>query len=196
MSGFKIDYPPGATPLDPDERQGLIPNYITTQAELNKHEKENILEATEWALGKIHKDYLNASFCINLHKRMFSNVWKWAGVQRNTEKSIGVPKAQIHTKLQSLFEDAKYWIENGTYGFDEIAARFHHRLVLIHLFPNGNGRHARLMTEIIQMANGEDLFTWGSADLTSANKARENYLSALRDADKGKYETLLKFVRS
>lgn len=139
---------------------------------------------------------MNVSFCLDLHKRMFSKVWKWAGKTRLTEKNIGVPCEQIFTKLKILFDDTQYWIQEETYEFDEIAARFHHRPVAIHAFPNGNGRHARLLTEVIQTVNGEVPFTWGSSDLySSESEARKDYLAALRSADKGDFSALIKFVR-
>ncbi len=196
MSKFEIVYPPGATPLDPNELAGLIPNYITTQGELNELERENILAAATWALGKTNHECMNVSFCVDLHKRMFSKVWKWAGKARLTDKNIGVPQEHIFTKLKILFDDTKFWIHEKTYGFDEIAARFHHRLVTIHVFPNGNGRHARLLTEVIQIVNGEIPFTWGSSDLySSESETRKNYLAALRSADRGDFTALIKFVR-
>ncbi len=196
MSKLEIQYPAGATPLDPNELGGLIPNYITNQGELNQLERENILEATRWALGRVSHDCLNISFCFDLHKRMFSKVWKWAGKTRLTDKNIGVPKEQIIIKLKPLFDDTAFWIQKKTYGFDEIGARFHHRLVSIHAFPNGNGRHARLMTEVVQTVNGETPFTWGSTDLYgSESEARKEYLAALRLADRGDFKSLIEFVR-
>ncbi|MBL7671214.1 MAG: mobile mystery protein B [Bdellovibrionaceae bacterium] len=196
MNKFEITYPPGATALDPNELVGLVPNYISTQWDLNHLERENILVAATWALGKSNHDCMNISFCLDLHKRMFSRVWKWAGKTRLTDKNIGVPKEQIFTKLKLLFDDTEFWIQEKTYGFDEIAARFHHRLVAIHTFPNGNGRHARLMTEVIQIVNGETPFTWGSSDLySSESETRKDYLAALRRADKGDFDALIEFVR-
>lgn len=196
MTKLNIKYPLGATPLDPDELAGLIPTYISTHAELNQLEKENILEATTWALGKTNHDCLNTSFCLDLHKRMFSTVWKWAGQIRLSDKNIGIPKEQIHTKLKLLFDDTDFWIREKTFTFDEIAARFHHRLVSIHAFANGNGRHARLMTEIVQTVNGEMPFTWGSSDLySSESEARQDYLAVLKEADKGGYDPLIQFAK-
>ncbi len=197
MSGIEIQYPPGSTPLDPNELNGLLPDYITTQNELNELERENILEGTMWALGNKKHDCLNISFCFDLHKRMFGKVWKWAGKIRQTDKNIGVPKEQIMMRLKLLFDDTTFWIQNKTYDFDELAARFHHRLVSIHAFPNGNGRHARLMTEVIQRTNGETPFTWGSSDLyTSESMARKDYIASLKLADQGQYADLIQFVRS
>lgn len=196
MSKLQIQYPPGATPLDPNERAGLIPSYITTQDELNQLEKENVLDAARWALGRTSHDCLNVTFSLDLHKRMFSRVWKWAGSTRLTDKNIGVPKEQIFPKLKILLDDTDFWIREKTYSFDEIGARFHHRLVAIHAFANGNGRHARLMTEVIQTVHGATPFTWGSSDLNgSESEARKDYLAALKEADNGHYNQLIKFVR-
>jgi Fic-DOC domain mobile mystery protein B len=200
MSQFRIDYPPGATPLDPNEAEGLIPDYITTQAELNALERENILEAINWAHGRQHSDVMNATFALDLHKRMLNRVWKWAGTQRTSDKNIGVFKEQIPTELAKLFGDAKYWIEHNTYSWDEIGARFHHRLVSIHVFVNGNGRHARIMTDILLSSNGREPFSWGMRTQTGALEVqgalRDEYISALKKADRGDYDALLRFVRS
>ena len=200
MSAFAIVYPPGATPLDPNEVDGLIPDYITTQGELNALERENILEATSWAHGKKHADVLNATFALDLHKRMLNRVWKWAGTQRKSNKNLGVPWEEISTNLRQLFGDVKYWIENTTYGWDELGARFHHRLVSIHAFANGNGRHARIMADILLDSNGQEMFSWGmkqSAEALEVEGAlRQEYISALKKADQGDCGALFRFVRS
>jgi Fic-DOC domain mobile mystery protein B len=200
VSPFPFDYPPGATPLDPNEVEGLIPDYITTQGELNALERENILEASNWAHSRQHSDVLNATFALDLHKRMFNRVWKWAGTPRKSNKNIGVPTEQISTALAQLLGDAKYWIENNTYGWDDIGTRFHHRLVSIHIFVNGNGRHARIMTDILLNSGGQEAFSWGMKTFEGALEVegalRQEYISALKRADQGEYDGLLRFVRS
>ena len=200
MNEFEIDYPPGATPLDPNELGGLIPSYITTQSELNELERENILEAVVWASGRKHTDLLNATFALDLHKRMLNRVWKWAGKPRTSNKNIGVFKEEIATELAKLFGDVKFWIENKTFAWDEIAARFHHRLVAIHVFVNGNGRHARVMTDALLSSNGQEPFSWGmkrgGGALEAQGPLRDEYIAALQKADEGNYEDLLKFARS
>jgi len=194
-----IEYPEGATPLDPDEIKGLIPGYITTQGELNLLEQENILEAQSWSSTK-RKDVLNESFLRELHKRMFKNVWKWAGEYRKSDKNIGIDWEKIPEEMRKLCADASYWIEHKTESWDEIGARFHHRLVFIHPFPNGNGRHARLMTDVLMRANGQEEFTWGRASLEqekiNGKQIRDQYIAALKEADKRKIESLVKFARS
>lgn len=200
MNQFTPDHSPGATPLDPSELEGLIPDYITTQGELNALERENILDASISAHGRKHADILNAAFAFDLHKRMFQRVWKWAGTRRTTNKNIGVSKEEIYTELAKLFGDVKYWIDNETYSLDEIAARFHHKLVSIHPFVNGNGRHARLMTEILLTSLNREPFTWGMKSSPDALDAegplRDQYVSSLKQADAGDYTALLAFVRS
>ncbi len=200
MSKFEIKYPHGATPLDPDEKNGLIPDYITTQGELNILERENILEAINWAHGKKHPHLLSVSFIYKLHKRMLNRIWKWAGKARQSDKNIGVQWAQVPTQLASLLNDTQFWIQHNTYPWDEIGARFHHRLVSIHAFPNGNGRHARLMTDLLLEVNGQEIFSWGlksiEASLETEGPDRDEYLAALQEADSKKYARLIRFCRS
>ena len=197
---MEINYPPGGTPLDQDGLDALIPDYITTQAELNTLERENIVEAMNWALQKKHSDFLNATFTFGVHKRMFNRVWKWAGKPRKSNTNIGVFKEQIATELANLFADTRYWIENKTYSWDEIGVRFHHRLVSIHAFVNGNGRHARLMTEILLLSAEQEPFSWGmktsEGELDVEGALRNEYISALQAADQGDFSGLLRFVRS
>jgi Fic-DOC domain mobile mystery protein B len=131
-----------------------------------------------------------------LHSRMFDQTWKWAGQYRRTEKNIGIPAYQIREQLWVLLGDVRYWIEHGTYSPDEIAVRFHHRLVVIHPFPNGNGRHARLIADVLAIKMGRPAFTWGATDLVRPGEARAQYLEAIRAADKGEMQTLIAFARS
>lgn len=200
MPKFTVSYPSGATPIDPDELHDLIPDYISTQGELNRLEQSNIADAFVWAGKQKRDDLLSVSFLLKLHKKMFDQVWKWAGETRKSDKNIGVPYPNIMTDLGILIGDTKFWIEKKTYSADEIAVRFHHRLVQIHVFPNGNGRHARLLTDQLVRRMGEKKFTWGS--LKSKNpidiegETRSAYISALKKADQGDFSDLLLFVRS
>jgi Fic-DOC domain mobile mystery protein B len=184
-----------ATPLTEEELAGLIPSYVTLRPELNEVEQANILEAEEWAFTR-ERDVLDEGFLKNLHKRMFGRVWKWAGTLRRSEKNIGVDAYQISVDLRKLLDDCRFWIEHETYESDEIAARFHHRLVLIHPFPNGNGRHARTAADLLLVRLGRPRFTWGRANLVSAGKNRTTYIAALHAADKHDIAALLAFVRS
>lgn len=187
----------GNTPLSPDELADLIPN-LATKEELNEWERENILLARAWATSDRTSpvDMICDPYVRKLHEKMFDETWKWAGQYRLTEKNFGVPVHEIRERLMTLFGDARYWIENGTYPPDEIAVRFHHRLVFIHPFPNGNGRHARLIADLLIMKFGRSAFTWGSANLVNEGEARTRYLEAIRAADKGEFQRLLNFARS
>jgi Fic-DOC domain mobile mystery protein B len=188
----------GKTPLSADEEADLIPD-LTTQEELNEWERQNILAGAVWALDsrrfKRH-DPLTESYVRELHRRMFDQTWKWAGVYRATEKNIGVATHRIRDELMKAVGDARYWLDNRTCGNDEVAIRFHHRLVWIHPFANGNGRHARLMADVVLRQLGEPAFTWGSSDIARGGDFRRGYIGALRAADRGDIDPLLAFARS
>jgi len=195
MTDLLFEQDDAATPLSEEEKEGLIPSYITLRGELNEAEQANILEAEEWAF-KRKRDVLDERFLNNLHKRMYDRVWRWAGEYRRTGKNIGVDAYRIPTELRQLMDDCRFWIENETYPLDEIAARFHHKLVWIHAYPNGNGRHARLATDLLLTALGSERFTWGRVNLVNASETRQAYVAALRAADHHDYGLLFEFVRS
>ena len=184
-----------ATPLDEEEKEELILSYITTRGELNEAEQANIIEAEDWAFSQ-RRDVLDARFLDNLHRRMLDGVWRWAGAHRRSAKTVGIDAYQIPTEMQQMIDDTTYWIENEAYSPDEIAARFHHRLVWIHPYPNGNGRHARLATDLLLRSLGQTRFSWGSESLVDANETRRCYMTALRAADNHDFGPLLEFVRS
>jgi len=186
----------GATPLDPDEAEGLIPTHVTTREELNRLEQENIVEAMQWLNTSRPRSILDEAFIRKLHRQMFGRIWKWAGKFRTSDKNIGVPKTHIGVELHKLCADTKAQIGHASYPSDEIACRFHHRLVSIHPFPNGNGRHARLATDLLlEKLLRRPPFTWGGMSGVPQGKVRTAYLDALRAADKGDYSKLAGFVR-
>ncbi|MBU1167960.1 MAG: mobile mystery protein B [Proteobacteria bacterium] len=192
-----IDYSDGATPFSQDEMDDLLLTHITTRGELDRWELENINEAYQWAERLKHRNILNENFLCLLHKRMFGNVWKWAGTFRKSEKNIGISWVEIAVYLKLLCDDANTWLGFDTYPPDEFAARFHHRLVYIHPFANGNGRHARLMADLIlEKLFKTEPFTWGGAVLTKQGVSRAAYIKALKAADNHDYSLLLQFVRS
>ena len=195
MNDPLFDCDDASTPLSRDERADLIPSYIRLRSELNTAEQANILEAELWAFRR-KRDVLDERFLMSLHKRMLGGVWKWAGKFRVTERNIGVQPYRIGPDLAQHLDDVKFWIENDTYERDEIAARFHHKLVWIHPFPNGNGRHARLATDLLLQATGRARFTWGRVSLVDATETRQQYVQALRAADGHDIEPLKRFVRS
>lgn len=192
-----IESADGATPLDYNELNGLLPTHITTRGELDFLEMENIKQAIMWSENLKTTDILNIEFICKLHKKMFSNVWRWAGKFRKSQKNIGIPYIHIEVELQTLCDDTQTWTEYNTYSPDEFAARFHHRLVFIHPFSNGNGRHARLMADLIlEKLFAAEVFSWGGESLANHKKSREEYIKALKIADEHDYSLLLEFVRS
>ena len=196
--GLNLAYTDGQTPLDEDEKEDLLINSISTRAELDEFEQKNIEDAIQWSLTRKFKaaQILSESFINDLHKRMYGSVWKWAGQYRKTNKNIGVDKLEISTTLRSLIDDAKYWLENSVYEPDEFAIRFKHRLVSIHCFPNGNGRHSRMIADIIiEKIYKQPVFSWGDSSFSEETDIRDKYLKALRKADKGNFDLLLKFAR-
>jgi len=194
---MKFECPEGATPIDPDEAKGLILTHITMQGELNRWEQDNILEAKAWLDRAKPTDILNEKFIKTLHQRMFGNVWKWAGQYRQSDKNIGGSWYQVPMSLKNLCDDTVVCIQLGEDPPDLIAARFHHRLVSIHPFPNGNGRHAREMTDLLlKNILKHPEFTWGSGNLSDTGSVRKQYIESLHTADRGNYDPLLTFLRT
>lgn len=190
-------YPEEATPLDLDKSEALLLTHISTRAELDRWEQENILEAIDWLDRTKPTKILNKQFIRKLHQIMFRQVWRWAGHFRHNDKNIGGPWHQISTSLRNLCDDTQYQIINQIQAPDELAVRFHHRLVWIHAFPNGNGRHARLTTDtLLKNILKCEQFTWGSGDLRKSSDTRSIYINALRSADKGNFDQLRQFVRT
>jgi Fic-DOC domain mobile mystery protein B len=191
--------PDDATPLDPDEREGLLQSWITHRRDLNEAERENIQKGAAWARGRrVTKpaDLVTDDFAKSLHKQMFGEVWRWAGTYRKTEKNIGIDPVRIPVEMPAMLDNVRYWIENKTYPPDEIAVRLHHQLTAIHPFPNGNGRHARLMADLLIERLGGEPFSWGGGSLTDVGELRTKYIAAVKAADNHDYDPLLEFARS
>ena len=184
-----------ATPLTPEEMRDLIPAHISYRSELNEAEQENILRGQEWALTR-RRDLLTEQFIKNLHRRMLGDVWRWAGKFRTSERNLGIDFWEIPVALRHLLEDTKAWIEFGAYGRDEIGVRCHHRMVQIHPFPNGNGRHSRLVADLLVMQLGGERFSWGGQKVQNAGEARKRYIDALRAADNHDLTHLIGFARA
>lgn len=195
--GLKFDYNEGQTALEEEEKQGLKIKSISTQEELDEFEQLNIEKAVEWTIrSKFEVDHiLTEKFIKDLHKKMFGEVWKWAGMFRKTEKNIGIPWIQIEIELKNLLDDTRYWIENKSYSPEEIAIRFKHRIVSIHCFPNGNGRHSRMMADIImESIFGKEAFSWHQSNMVRADETRKEYIKALKKADDGNIKPLIRFA--
>jgi Fic-DOC domain mobile mystery protein B len=199
--GLTLNYIEGQTPIDENEKDGLLIKTITTRKELDEYEQQNIQNAVEWTMKRKSlklSDILTEPFIKKLHKKMFDDVWKWAGSFRKTDKNIGVTWHQVSVDLKNLIDDCNYWIQNQTFLEDEIAIRFKYRLVSIHPFPNGNGRHSRLMADVlIYHGLGKDIFTWGGGgSISQVGDIRSTYISALKEADNGNLVPLIKFART
>lgn len=193
MKGLHADAE--ATPLTPSERAGLMPTYIALRSELNEAEQRNIAEADQWAFAR-KRAVVSEPLLRGLHRRMFNRVWRWAGKYRTTERNLGIPSYRIEPELRQILEDVQYWIEHGSYSLDELAVRFHHRLVAVHPFANGNGRWSRLAADLLIVSQGGARFTWGATDLLAVSDVRRRYIDALRAADVHDLARLVAFARS
>jgi Fic-DOC domain mobile mystery protein B len=194
MSGM-TESPDGTAPLDPDERDGLKFRHVTTREQLDELEQANIESGLRW-LARARGDVLTDDFAVTLHKRLFGDVWSWAGTFRKTGKNIGIDPIHIPVELRTLMDNARYWVEHRTYPAAEAAVRFHHRLVQIHAFPNGNGRHARIMADaiLVRIYNARPIDWAGGTDLQKMTERRASYIAALKMADRGDVTALLRFI--
>lgn len=197
--GLNSDYIDGQTPLNEEEQNGLLIPSITTREELDEFEQLNIEKAIQWTFGKKWKaeQLFSEKFVKDLHKRMYGEVWKWAGAFRESEKNLGIKSYLIPTELKVLLDDAIFWVQNDTYSPEELAIRFKHRLVSIHCFSNGNGRHSRLMADLImEKLFNATFFSWGSSNLVKATETRKAYIKAVKMADKQDLQPLIVFAKS
>ncbi|MBC7653548.1 MAG: mobile mystery protein B [Oligoflexus sp.] len=197
--GLAIDHKDSQTLLEEEEKEGLKIKSITTQGELDEFEQLNIEKAVEWTIhaNLTQEKILTEKFIKDLHKRMYGDVWKWAGKFRKTDKNIGIKWTQISLELKNLIDDTKYWMENRTYSPQEIAIRFKHKIVSIHCFPNGNGRHSRLMADIIiESIFGKEIFSWQQSNMVKPDEKRKEYISALKKADNGNIKPLITFAEN
>jgi Fic-DOC domain mobile mystery protein B len=203
MNGFFLrtigPEPAGATPLTAEDLEGLIPSFVATRADLNQVEFENIGKAVPWARQQARRGpetVLSYAFMMALHRRMFGDVWKWAGTHRRRETNIGVPPHLVASESQMRLDDALFWHGNAVFTPDELAARIHCRLVSVHPFPNGNGRCTRLMADLYLTAIGAESFTWGGADLDTDGSGRAAYIAAIvKAATADDYTDLIRFAR-
>jgi Fic-DOC domain mobile mystery protein B len=197
--GLDLEYIEGQTPLEQDEMDGLLISTIATRGELDEFEQQNIEKAIMWSLNRSFKADMifNERFIRKLHTQMYGDVWSWAGEFRKTNKNIGMDWWKIAIELKYLLDDVLYWYKNDIFPPDEIDIRFKHRLVSIHCFPNGNGRHSRLMADIIiEKIYKKPIFSWGASNLSKEGNNRKTYLKAVKAADNGNYNFLLDFAKS
>jgi len=192
----------GNTAIRPEEAEQLIPK-ISTMAELNEYEVLNIVQAREWAFSSrtmTSNNPLHEAYVRELHAKMFDKVWKWAGTYRKNELNIGCDPSEIAQRIPQLLGNTQHWIDQKVYSLDECVLRFHYELVsTIHPFANGNGRHARMIADVVAVKYGTPEFSWGAGqNLAAQGTARATYLAALRalDADSKNIQLLLAFARS
>jgi Fic-DOC domain mobile mystery protein B len=189
-----------ATPLDPNLRKDLLETWITNRSHLNEAEQENILRGRAWARRSRRTpeaiDILTDNFVRKLHEQMFGEVWRWAESYRQAELNIRIDPHLIPTRMQELLGNECFWIEHQTFSADEIAVRLHHGLTQIHGFPNGNGRHAREMADLLIERLGGTAFSWCSGSLHDTGTLRAKYVAALKAADEHDMAPLMEFVRS
>lgn len=190
-----FDEPDDATPLEPEERNGLLQTWITFRSELNQAEQINIAAGAAWAFRQSRQDVLTEAFIKRLHRKILGDVWAWAGDFRQTERNIGIDAIRIPVEVRATLDDIRYWIKNETFLPDEISVRLHHHLVVIHPFPNGNGRITRLLADLLAKRLGQEPFTWGRITLTDVSKTRAQYIAALQAADAHDIKPLLEFAR-
>jgi Fic-DOC domain mobile mystery protein B len=195
MSDDPFQYDDAATPLTPEERLDLKLTYVALRRELNEAEALNVLTGERWALSR-KRDALDEMFLRRLHLRMFGDVWRWAGKYRTSPRNLGVDHWTIEVALRQALDDARYWVEHQSYPPDEIAARFHHKLVAIHPFPNGNGRWSRLAADLLALQLGQERFSWGRGSIVAASETRQAYVRALKVADAGDVTLLCAFART
>ena len=197
--GLDLEFGEGQTPIDEDEREGLLIQTITNRRELDEFEQLNIEDALEWTIRRKFsvETILSENFVREVHRKMFGRTWSWAGEFRTSNKNLGVDKMMIREELKKLFDDGTYWIAHRVFSPDEIAVRFSHRMVSVHPFPNGNGRHSRLMADVlVNHVFDLPVFTWGSATVVQTGEVRKKYLAALKEADGGNLGPLTTFART
>jgi Fic-DOC domain mobile mystery protein B len=192
--------PSGATPLESEDLEGLIPDFVATRADLNIVEFENITKSLPWALRQARalgtEGVLAYGFMMDLHRHMFGDVWTWAGTPRRRDTSIGVAPQLVPSRSMHALDDAKYWHAEKVFDPDKLAARIHCRLVSVHPFVNGNGRCTRLMADLYLTSIGSKPFTWGGTNLDVDGSGREEYIAALvKAADTDDYTDLVQFAR-
>ena len=188
--------PDRATLLDAEEREGLLFAHVQTREQLNELEQVNIQSGLRWIRSRSEVDFFTERFVCDMHRKLFGDVWAWAGTFRKTGKNVGCEAMYIGVELKKLLDDGEYWVANKTYPATELALRFHYRLVTIHLFPNGNGRHARIMADVLltHVLHVEPVDWVGGVDLESVSDHRKQYIKALRAADNGDFSLLLEFA--
>jgi len=188
--------PDADMPLEADEIKALIPGHITSRAQLNNWQQENILAAKLWGFKGLTKIVITPAFIVKLHEKMFYKTWTWAGKLRQQDNQRGEPWADIAQALTKLSEDSNCWLEEKAYELEELLARLHYRLVAIQAFFDGNGRHGRLLTDLLYYKLARKQFDWGKTLNEKPLVIRQRYHEALQAAEQGNLSPLLELMCS
>ena len=195
MNNYLFKNRDGNTPLDQNQIDGLLFSHVTTMGELDQLEDENIQKGLAW-LNHYKGQFLSTDFTKKLHGKLFGDVWSWAGTFRKNDVNLSkVSSYDIQIELKKLFLDVETWIKYKSISWDEIPAQFHHRLVCIHPFPNGNGRISRIMTEYFEKKNNKPITSWSESLSNFPKKRRGDYIKALQEADRGNINQLIEFMK-
>jgi hypothetical protein len=73
--GLDLAYIGGQTPIDEEEKAGLLIPAIATRAELDEFEQQNIEQAVQWTLGRSFKPSMvfTENFVRMVHSKVFLN---------------------------------------------------------------------------------------------------------------------------
>ncbi len=184
--------PEDSTPIN--DLSGLIPSGITVKSALDEWEAENILKAYNRYLKTSRKRAISPGLITAVHKEMFGLTWKWAGSFRKENLNLGVEWFAIPVEIKKLCDDIAFWEKSKNVNILEQSVRIHHRLVRIHPFLNGNGRHARMIADIFLSGRGKKLPLWPDKDMVETTDIRKRYIHCLKEADNGDYAGLLEFT--
>jgi Fic-DOC domain mobile mystery protein B len=194
-----FNQPAGASPISDEQAEGLKQTWVSTQEDLNAVEEKNFSRGRDWLFKSKREanDISRIEFLCTLHKKMLGEVYSWAGEIRRNQTNIGIESHQIRTSVENLRRDLLSWIDNQSHTEEEIAIKYHFRLVQIHPFLNGNGRLSRFLADFLNEKYFEnEPFSWGRKNLILKGEARSSYLRALKDADQENLMPLIEFARS
>lgn len=186
-----------------DDTSGLILTHLTTRTERNAAEAHIISLAYDKYIFEARRKKQGARWFTNeficaVHRDMFGSIWDWAGKYRTDNLNIGVDWRLISEQIHLLCDDFLYWDSTtSTMTVLEVAARLQNRLTKIHPFRNGNGRHARLITDIFFYSRRHPLPEWPQTHLMSeGHQIRELYIAAMQKADQGDFSSLIRFLEN
>jgi Fic-DOC domain mobile mystery protein B len=186
MTDEITDQPEGATPLD--DISGLLRRDITTRGQLDEAETLNILGAVDWIERGRLRDVFTVDFYERLHSRMYDDVWEWAGDLRSVtgaRPNIGVPPEMVPIELGRVAMEFNWeWQNSDQTNLLPFIAKYHHALVWVHPFNNGNGRWSRLACDVVMKRLAKKpLITWATDTLNVDSGERSQYINALKMAD-------------